>query len=141
MVLPDELVRPVECLAQSLYISAPFLSQIAAVKAFDATDELEEIKAGYKQNRRLLLAGLNDIGFQDIHPVDGAFYAYADASRFTNDAVGFSKKLLDNTGVAATPGLDFDPINGHTMMRFSFAGSQQTVEKAIAVMASYLGQQ
>lgn len=139
MVLPEELVRPVERLAQSLYISAPYISQIAAVKAFDAVEELDAICLQYAANRAKLLKALPAIGFEGMHPADGAFYIYADAGRFTNDAMGFSKSLLDNTGVAATPGVDFDPDHGQTMMRFSFAGDAATIDKAIDAMSRWLG--
>lgn len=138
MVLPEDLVRPVERLGQSLYISAPYISQIAAVKAFDAGEELNRIKDQYARNRLKLLHALPQMGFQGLHPVDGAFYVYADACRFTDDAVSFSKSLLENTGVAATPGIDFDPDGGRTMMRFSFAGNEETITQAIDAMASWL---
>ncbi|PCJ96199.1 MAG: 1-aminocyclopropane-1-carboxylate deaminase [Hyphomicrobiales bacterium] len=136
MVLPQDLNRPIERLAQSLYISAPYLSQVAAEKAFDATQELDQIKQVYARNREKLLRALPEIGFEDMHPADGAFYIYADARRFTNDALDFSKKLLETVGVAATPGVDFDPINGQTTIRFSFAGSEETIDAAIAAMKS-----
>lgn len=139
MVLPEDLVRPIERLAQSLYISAPYISQIAATKAFDATGELDAICQQYATNRGKLLKALPEIGFEGLHPADGAFYIYADAGRFTNDALSFSKILLDNTGVAATPGVDFDPENGQTMMRFSFAGDEATIDKAIDAMSGWLG--
>lgn len=139
MVLPEDLVRPIERLVQSLYISAPYISQIAATKAFDATGELDAICQQYATNRGKLLKALPEIGFEGLHPADGAFYIYADAGRFTNDALSFSKILLDNTGVAATPGVDFDPENGQTMMRFSFAGDEATIDKAIDAMSGWLG--
>lgn len=139
MVLPEDMVRPVERLAQSLYISAPYISQIAAIKAFDATAELDAICQQYAANRAKLLKALPEIGFEGLHPADGAFYIYADARRFTNDALSFSKLMLDNTGVAATPGVDFDPEYGQTMMRFSFAGDEATIEKAIDAMSGWLG--
>lgn len=138
MVLPEDLVRPIERLGQSLYISAPYISQIAAVEAFGAGEELNQIKDQYARNRSRLLQALPIIGFQDLHPVDGAFYVYADARQFTNDAVSFSKLLLEHTGVAATPGVDFDPEGGQTMMRFSFAGDEDTIMQAIDAMTNWL---
>lgn len=138
MVLPQDLVRPVERLGQSLYISAPYISQVAAIEAFGAGDELDKIKDQYSRNRIRLLEALPKMGFQDLHPVDGAFYVYGDARRFTNDAVAFSKTLLDKTGVAATPGVDFDPDGGQTMMRFSFAGDENTIVQAIDAMRNWL---
>ncbi len=134
MVLPEDLTRPIERLSQSLYISAPYLSQVAAEKAFDATLELDQIKQIYARNRTKLLEALPEIGFENLHPADGAFYVYADARRFTNNALDFSQQLLDSAGVAATPGVDFDPINGQSMMRFSYAGSEEPIEAAIAAM-------
>ncbi|MEP0520439.1 MAG: aminotransferase class I/II-fold pyridoxal phosphate-dependent enzyme [Hyphomicrobiales bacterium] len=138
MVLPEDLVRPVERLGQSLYISAPYISQVSAIEAFGAADELDQIKNQYSRNRAKLLDALPDMGFEDLHPVDGAFYVYADARNFTNDAVSFSKSLLENAGVAATPGVDFDPEGGQTMMRFSFAGDEDTISKAIDAMINWL---
>ncbi|MEM9733893.1 MAG: aminotransferase class I/II-fold pyridoxal phosphate-dependent enzyme [Pseudomonadota bacterium] len=138
MVLPQAMVRPVERLAQSLYISAPELSQVAAVEALTAVEELEAVKRGYAQNRALLLERLPAMGFASIMPVDGAFYAYADASPFTNDTMQLAHALLDKAGVAATPGLDFDPMNGQRMMRFSFAGDFPTMTKAMDRMETFL---
>lgn len=140
MVLPHDLVRPVERLGQSLYISAPYISQIAAVEAFGAREELDEIQQQYARNRNKLLDALPMMGFSGLHPVDGAFYVYADACKFTNNAVKFSKKLLEKTGVAATPGVDFDPEGGETMMRFSFAGDEATIDKAIIAMTAWLSE-
>ncbi|HMN86907.1 MAG TPA: aminotransferase class I/II-fold pyridoxal phosphate-dependent enzyme [Bauldia sp.] len=138
MVLPEDLVRPVERIAQSLYISPPDLSQRAAIAAFDATEELEAVKAGYAANRRLLLERLPAIGFDDFAPVDGAFYFYASVRRFSNDSVGFARRMLAEAGVAATPGPDFDPVVGHSWMRFSFAGTQADMAEAMDRLARWL---
>ena len=94
MLLPDELVRSVERLQGNLAISVPALSQIAALAAFDGRTEMEAVKHGYEENRRMLLAGLPGIGFEKILPVDGAFYLYADVSRFSNDSFEFAKRML-----------------------------------------------
>ncbi len=123
MVLPDALVRPVERVGQSLYISAPELSQIAACAALDAIDDMERVKETYRQNADVLRERLPQIGFKIASPMDGAFYAYVDASRFTNDSMQFCRNMLTSINVAATPGHDFDPVDGHTTVRFSFAGS------------------
>lgn len=123
LIVPDILVRPIERLAQNLYISAPYLSQVAAEAAFDAMDELEEIKAGYAANRALLLDALPDAGFSEFLPPDGAFYIYCDVARYTNDSMEFCRRMLDETGVAATPGLDFDLERGARFIRLSYAGS------------------
>ncbi|MCB8820628.1 pyridoxal phosphate-dependent aminotransferase [Microvirga rosea] len=131
IVVPERLVRPIERLAQNLYISPPYLSQVAALAAFDAADELEAVKAGYARNRAMLLQELPGLGITEMHPVDGAFYIYADIARFTNDSIGFSKRMLEEAGVAATPGLDFDSAEGAHYLRFSFAGSEQDCREAI----------
>ncbi len=138
MVLPEPVIRPVERVSQSLYISAPELSQIAACAAFDATADLEVVKDGYKANRDLLLKRLPEIGFKIASPMDGAFYAYVDAGRFTNDSMRFCKKMLADIHVAATPGRDFDPIEGHRTMRFSYAGSLREMDDALTRMEAWL---
>ncbi|MGO4571798.1 pyridoxal phosphate-dependent aminotransferase [Microvirga sp. 2TAF3] len=138
VVVPDRLVRPIERLAQNLYISPPYLSQVAALAAFDAIDELEAVKAGYARNRALLLEELPRLGITEMHPVDGAFYIYADIARFTNDSIGFSRRMLEEAGVAATPGLDFDPIEGSHYLRLSFAGSENDCRETVARLATWL---
>jgi aspartate/methionine/tyrosine aminotransferase len=138
MVVPKALVRPIERLAQSLFISVPYLSQVAAEAAFEATDELEAVKAGYARNRALLLEELPRIGLPDFLPLDGAFYAYLDIGRFTNDSVAFCKALLEATGVAATPGVDFDPQRGSRTMRLSFAGDEASCREALARLGAFL---
>ena len=138
MVLPEALVRPVERIAQSLYISAPELSQRAAIAAFDATEELEQVKARYGQSRSHLLKALPALGFTIAAPMDGAFYAYCDVSRFTNDSMEFAKAMLSQAKVAATPGLDFDPVQGHRTMRFSYAGTPADMVEATARIGRWL---
>lgn len=103
MVVPDVLVRPIERLQQNLSISVPSLSQIAAEAAFDGAAEMEEIKHGYQENRRILIEGLPKAGLTRFLPADGAFYLYADVSGFTSDSFDFAKQMLDQAGVAATP--------------------------------------
>jgi len=139
MVLPENLVRPVERVAQNLYISPPDISQRAALAAFDAMDELEAVKAGYAANRRLLLRRLPEIGFDDHAPVDGAFYIYASVRRFSNDSVEFTRRMLAEAGVAATPGPDFDRTRGHGTVRFSFAGTETDMAEAADRLAAWLG--
>jgi aspartate/methionine/tyrosine aminotransferase len=138
MVLPDDLVRPVERLGQNIYISPPDISQRAAIAAFDATDELEVVKSHYAANRRLLLDRLPKIGFDDFLPVDGAFYIYASVRRFSNDSVDFARRMLHEAGVAATPGPDFDTARGHGYIRFSFAGTEADIAEAAERMARWL---
>lgn len=127
MIVPEEMVRPVECLAQNLFISPPALSQLAAVAAFDCVDELEGHVARYARNRAILLEELPAAGFRDLAPADGAFYVYAEVSAMTDDSEAFCRRMLAETGVAATPGIDFDPARGRRYMRFSFAGSTETM--------------
>ena len=138
LVLPDRLVRPVERLQQNLSISVPFLSQVAAEAAFDATEELEAVKAGYARNRAILLEELPRLGLADFHPCDGAFYVYADIGRLTNDSVEFSRRLLEEAGVAATPGVDFDRARGHRTLRFSFAGSERDIREGVKRLGIWL---
>ncbi len=139
MVLPESLVRPVERIAQNLYISPPELSQIAAIAAFEATPELEAIKATYADNRRILLDRLPAIGFDEFHAVDGAFYVYASVRRFSNDSIEFTRRMLHEAGVAATPGPDFDRVRGHQWMRFSFAGTTPDMAEAMDRIGVWLG--
>jgi aspartate/methionine/tyrosine aminotransferase len=138
MVLPEDLVRPVERVAQSLYISAPELSQIAATAAFGAEAELDVYRDAYAVNRAFLAERLPQIGLSIASPMDGAFYAYVDVSRFSNDSMDFARRMLAETDVAATPGFDFDPVEGHRTMRFSYAGSFEDMREATDRLASWL---
>lgn len=139
MVLPQELVRPVERLAQSLYISPPEISQLAAIHAFEAGAELDRVKERYRINRALLAEALPRLGLPLAAPMDGAFYAYCDVSQHTNDSMDFARRLLAERHVAATPGLDFDPQEGHRFLRLSYAGSEDDVRTAIARLRDWLG--
>ncbi len=130
LVVPKALVRPIERLAQNLYISAPGISQVAALAAFDAKDELEANKRLYQRNRDLLLEELPRAGLCKIVPADGAFYLYVDVSDFTEDSVAFARTLLEETGIAATSGVDFDEERGHHYMRFSYAGTYAEMVEA-----------
>ena len=138
MVLPERLVRPVERIAQSLYISAPELSQVAAIEAFKATAELEVVKARYAWNRELLAERLPQLGFSFAAPMDGAFYAFCDVTKLTNDSMEFAKRMLAEAHVAATPGRDFDTRAGHRTMRFSYAGSHDEMIEAMNRLERWL---
>ncbi|WP_086993937.1 pyridoxal phosphate-dependent aminotransferase [Rhizobium sullae] len=138
MVLPDRLVRPIERVAQSLYISPPELSQIAATAALGATAELDVYKASYARNRDFLMRRLPEIGLSIASPMDGAFYAYVDVTRFTNDSMAFAKRMLSEIDVAATPGFDFDPLEGNRTMRMSYAGSEAEIAEAVERIAGLL---
>ena len=130
MVVPEDLLRPIESLAQNLFISPPTLSQRAALATFDCYDELDANVARYARNRDLLLEALPKAGFDRLAPADGAFYIYADVSAMTNDSEDFCRRMLQELGVAVTPGIDFDPGRGNTFVRFSFAGSTEDMAEA-----------
>jgi len=130
MVVPEELLRSVESLAQNLFISPPTLSQRAAIAAFDCHEELQANIDRYAANRALLLEELPKAGFESLAPADGAFYIYADVSQMTNDSQDFCRQMLDETGVAATSGVDFDPLRGNAFVRFSFSGSTEDMAEA-----------
>ena len=138
MVIPEPLVRPIERLQQNLAISVPTLSQIAAEAAFDGAEEMEAIKRGYVENRRILIEGLPKAGLSDFLPADGAFYLYADVSKFTADSFDFAKRMLEEAHVAATPGVDFDPIHGRSFVRFSYARSAEDMAEAVTRIARWL---
>jgi aspartate/methionine/tyrosine aminotransferase len=139
MVVPETLVRPIERLQQNLAISVPTLSQIAAEAAFEGREEMEAIKAGYLENRRILIESLPRAGLNKFLPADGAFYLYADVSDFTTDSFAFAKTMLEEAHVAVTPGVDFDPYHGHSFLRFSYARSADDMREAVARIARWLG--
>jgi aspartate/methionine/tyrosine aminotransferase len=139
MVVPESLTRAVERLQQNLAISVPTLSQIAAQAAFEGRAEMEAVKLGYEENRRILTQGLPKAGLEKFLPVDGAFYLYADISRFSSDSLDFAKRMLNEAGVAATPGIDFDPVNGHNFLRFCYAGSAAEMHEAVERIGGWLG--
>jgi len=137
MVVPPALLRAVECLAQNLFISPPSLSQRAAIAVFEAHEELQANRAKYARNRALLLEELPRAGFHRLAPADGAFYLYADIGHLTNDSEAFCRRMLQETGIAATPGVDFDPDRGSATMRFSFAGAEATMAEAARRLRSW----
>jgi aspartate/methionine/tyrosine aminotransferase len=138
MILPEDLLRPAECLAQNLFISAPALSQIAGEAAFGCRDVLDGYVATYAGNRKRLLTELPKAGFDRLAPADGAFYIYADVAHLTDDSEAFCQRMLAETGVAATPGVDFDPARGHHFVRFSFAGPTADIAEAARRLQSWL---
>ena len=138
MVAPEPLVRPIERLQQNLAISVPTLAQIAAEAAFDGRDEMEAVKHGYEENRRILTEGLPKAGLDKFLPVDGAFYLYANIARFSDDGLDFAKRMLNEAGVAATPGLDFDPRDGRHFLRFCYAGSAGEMHEAVKRIGAWL---
>ena len=116
----------------------PTLSQIAAQAAFDGAPEMEAVKHGYEENRRILVEGLPKAGLDTFLPVDGAFYLYADVSRFSTDSLDFAKRMLEEAGVAATPGVDFDPVRGRSFVRFCYAGSAPEMREAVERIGRWL---
>ncbi len=124
LVLPEDLIRPVECLAQNLFISAPYVSQVAAEAAFDCHPELRENVARYRRSRDHLLRTLPAAGFTNLSPAEGAFYLFADISDRTNDSSAFCTRLLNEVGIAVTPGVDFDRARGNRFLRFSYCGPE-----------------
>ena len=131
LVVPESMMRSVECLAQNLFISPPTLSQYAALAAFDSHHELRENVAKYARNRKILLSELPNVGFDRLAPADGAFYVYADVTQLTNDSADFCRRMLAEARVATTSGLDFDPYRGNGYVRFSFAGTEEHMRQAI----------
>jgi aspartate/methionine/tyrosine aminotransferase len=138
MVVPEVMVRPIDRLQGNLAISVPTLSQIAAEAAFEGRAELDAIKHGYEGNRKILIEGLPKAGLDRFLPVDGAFYLYADISKFSDDSVAFTKSLLEEAHVAATPGVDFDPVHGSEFVRFSYAGSAAEMREAVERIGNWL---
>jgi aspartate/methionine/tyrosine aminotransferase len=138
LLLPEDLVRPVECLAQNLFISAPHIAQVAAEAAMDCTAELEENRARYRRNRDLLLRELPAAGLDRLSPADGAFYLWADIGQLTNDAAGFCARMLAEAGIAATPGMDFDRERGNRFLRLSYCGPEPDMAEAAARLRAWL---
>ena len=130
LVLPSELVTPVERLAQNLTVAPPTLAQHAALAAFASIDELDGHVARYDRNRLALVDALTAAGLDDVAPGDGAFYLWVDVHAWTDDSQQLAATWLDELGVAVTPGLDFDPARGHRFLRLSFAGSEGDIAEA-----------
>ncbi|MDR0808047.1 MAG: aminotransferase class I/II-fold pyridoxal phosphate-dependent enzyme [Gemmobacter sp.] len=138
MVVPEDHVRVVERLAQNMFICPPHASQVAALAALDCVTEMEANRAVYARNRALMLEGLPKVGFARIAPPDGAFYIYADVSGLTDNSIAFAAELLDQAGVAATPGLDFDPKRGMQTLRFSYARATEDIEEGLVRLAAHM---
>ena len=140
MVVPEDHVRTVERLAQNMFICAPHAAQVVALAALDCVEELEGNRLVYAENRRLMLEGLPRAGFSRIAPPDGAFYIYADVGELTGDSVAFAAELLQEAGVAVTPGVDFDPRRGMRRLRFSYARATADIVEGLARLERYMGQ-
>ncbi|TCH98575.1 aminotransferase class I/II-fold pyridoxal phosphate-dependent enzyme [Roseococcus sp. SYP-B2431] len=139
LLLPEDLVRPVERLAQNMFISAPHVAQVAAEAAMDCVAELEAKKAAYARSRARLLEGLPKAGLDRIAAADGAFYLWCDVSHLTNDSVQFTARMLDGAGIAATPGVDFDRTRGGRFLRFSYCGAEAAMTEAPERLKAWLG--
>ena len=134
VVVPEHVVSPIMRFASNLLLAPASLSQHAAVAAFDCHDELGEHLVRYERNRQVLLEGLPTVGLDRLAPAQGAFYVYADVSHVTDDSQRLCAEWLDQLGIAATPGTDFDPWNGHEYVRFSFCGATEEMERAIELL-------
>lgn len=138
MVVPEDQVRVIERIAQNMFICAPHASQVVALAAMDCDTELQANLAVYTANRALMLDGLPKAGFRNIAPPDGAFYVYADVSDITTDSRAFAAEILQQAGVAVTPGLDFDPIRGATTLRFSYARATDDIKEGLARLTTFM---
>ncbi len=138
MVVPGDMLVNIKRLSQNLYISPPAISQYVAIEALDCGEELDENVVRYAQNRNYLLETLPNIGISKFAPADGAFYLFADVSNLTNDSTTFCHRMLEETGVATTPGIDFDPILGHRFLRFSYAGYTDAIIEATQRLREWL---
>ena len=141
LLVPAEHIDRTWTYCGNMFLTAPSLSQHAALAAFDALDELEGHLSVYTENRRLLLDALPALGLNAIAPPDGAFYLYASIAHLTDDSLDFCKRLLNDTGVATAPGIDFDPVEGKRFIRFSFAVSTPEIAEAIGRMQPWFAAQ
>jgi aspartate/methionine/tyrosine aminotransferase len=138
MVVPEDHVRRVERLAQNMFICAPHASQALALASFDCKEELDAHLAVYAANRDIMIEGLTKAGLGKFAPPDGAFYVYVDVSDYTDDALAFSAEILEKAGVALTPGLDFDPVDGHKWLRLSYARSTADIAEGVARLQAFM---
>jgi aspartate/methionine/tyrosine aminotransferase len=140
MLVPQRLRRPIDVLTGNFTICPPVLAQYAAIEAFSESSyaECEGHVARYAQNRRLLLDGLARLGIDRLAPADGAFYVYADVGGLTDDSMAFCRRLLDETGVATAPGIDFDTDVGNRFVRMSFAGQPEEIREALVRLERWL---
>jgi aspartate/methionine/tyrosine aminotransferase len=138
LLLPTESVQRARAYYSNLFLTAPSLSQHAALVTLDCRDELEGHLRAYAKNRELLLAALPKLGLREIAPPDGAFYIYANVQHLTNDSLAFCERMLRETGVAIAPGIDFDPVAGNHFIRMSFAVSTPEVEEALMRLEKWI---
>ncbi|MGI9605297.1 MAG: pyridoxal phosphate-dependent aminotransferase [Acidimicrobiales bacterium] len=136
-VLPEHLVTPFDRLAQNLVICPPSISQHVALAALDCHVELQGHVDRYAENRRVLLEGLPQAGMTELAPADGAFYVWARTDHLAADSKDLAAQWLRELGVAATPGVDFDPEHGRRFMRFSFCGSTESMHAAVDALGTW----
>ena len=138
MVVPENMIRTIERLAQNLFISPPTISQLAALGSLDSLEELNQTVARYKKNRELMISRLPEFGLSKFAPIDGAFYAYVDVSNFADNSEKFCREMLREIGVAITPGIDFDRENGMRYVRFCFSGLTEEIDEAMNRLSNWL---
>jgi aspartate/methionine/tyrosine aminotransferase len=138
IVAPPGTIEHLRAYIGSLYLTPPTLSQHAALVAMDETAVLEGYRGTYARNRAMMLDALPAMGLRRIAPPDGAFYIWADVGDFTNDSMAFCHQLLADTGVAIAAGIDFDPVDGHRFVRFSFAVSEDRAAQAVQRLGNWL---
>jgi aspartate/methionine/tyrosine aminotransferase len=138
IIVPEVLRSAITRIAQNVTIAAPTVAQHAALGAFECGDELDANVARYAENRRILLEGLKAAGFDRLAPADGAFYVWACVDHLGDDSQSLCSRWLDELGVAATPGVDFDPTQGHRYVRFSFAGDTDDIVEAVARLGGWV---
>lgn len=141
MVVPPHHIAGARARMSNLFLTPPVLAQHAGLAAFDCAEELDGHVDTYRRNRQLLLDAMPRLGLATIAPPDGAFYIYADIAHLTDNSLEFCEKLLRETGVATAPGLDFDPVEGHHFIRFSFAVSTPLIEEAIRRLCEWFPRQ
>ena len=141
LVSPPDAVAQTSSYIGNLFLTAPSLAQHAGLIAMDSRDELEGHLDTYAANRELMLAAMPRLGLERIAPPDGAFYIYADVSKYTDDSLSFCMRILEETGVATAPGVDFDPVDGHKHIRFSFAVSTAEVKEALSRLEPWFNAQ
>ena len=138
IIVPENHIRQIESIVQNMFICAPHVSQVAAIAAMDAKDELEYNMSVYRENRSLMIEGLAKAGFTEIAPPDGAFYIYADISKFSNNSFKFARVILDEAGIAITPGFDFDAERGNETIRFSYAGTTDDMKEGLSRLYKFM---
>ncbi len=140
MLVPERLRRAVDVLTGNFSICPPVLAQHAAIAAFsdESYAECDGHVRRYAGNRAVLLDGLRRLGIEKVAPADGAFYVYADVGHLTQDSMSWARRLLADTGVAVTPGIDFDTAHGDRFVRLSFAGQEAEIRAGLDRLSSWI---